>query len=389
MLPPKARSMLLKKEEDLILKKSLQSFQQSSLSHFSLEKIKQAQKIFQKIQKKKSSPLFLFVFGGMGGSSFLFDFKSSKKKPYRIDKVKSQFIEEFLKKTKSELKNSHFLFLSKSAKTPELFFYQKLLQSLYTKKQLSLKNKITVLSSSSKSPFLQFAKKEQAEIILLEEDLPGRFSVFTLSGFLQLYLQGFDPLKMRPSVFQTQCFLESFLLKQRAKKEYWLCCSNELLQKFGIWFELLWSESLLKNVKNKVPSLRFVSLYKVQHAFIEELIAKKKEIGVVFLDFKRASLSQTQSDKTSSFKTASLGFANTKSPYLEYLLNFQHKSKKRFFEIIDAQKIPMLNLEVDSTEQALCDLMFSFYRSLFLLGDCFKVNIFQNDQVDDLKRRLV
>lgn len=381
-----------KKQNEKIIKNSLKCFKKSSLSKFSFEKAKQAKKIFQKINRQSSS-IYLFAFGGIGGSSYLFDpfshkKKSHQKKFYKIDKVNPEFITYLLKKKKPELKKFHFIFISKSGQTPEILFYKKLLQSIYSKNQISLQNKITVLVSDLKSPLAHFAKQEQADIISLQEDLPGRFSVFTLSGFLQLYFQGFNPLAVSAPFFDSFNPIENFLFQQRDKKEYWIC-SNQALEKFAVWFELVWSESLLKDYKkiSLIPSLRCFSLYKIQHAYIEELIAKQKDIAVLFLDFKKESLKKIIQNKGL--------FPKYRPQFLKYpsslkdFLGFQDKNWKKTLQLIESRNIPLLNLEIGLTEASLFELIFSFYRTLFLFGDFFKVNIFKNEQVDHLKRKSV
>ena len=377
----------LKKQNEEIVKNSLKHFEKSSLSEFSIEKAKEAQKLFQKISQSGSSVSF-FVFGGMGGSSYLFDsFSSYKKHPhkkfYKIDRVDQQSVSHLLKKTKTELKKSHFVFISKSGRTPELLFYIKLLKNIYSKNQISLKNKVTVLISDMKSPLAQFARKEQADIISLQEDLPGRFSIFTLSGFLQMYFQGLNPLdRFSDPVSKLPGQIRDFLFQQRNKKEYWLCSSCQPFENFGVWIDLVWSESLLKDHKKNlfIPALKHLNLYKLQHAYIEEMIAKQKEIAVLFFDLK------IQTSKKTLEKKESLFFKH--SDTLKDFLNFQDKNRKKTQNLIRSKNIPLLTLEMDSSESSLFDLVFSFYQVLFLFGDFFKVDLFKNEQVDQLKRRV-
>ena len=377
----------LKRQDKKFIKDSLCGFKKNLLSEFSLEKAREAQKIFQTINQGNPS-VYLFVFGGMGGSSYLFDSLAYKKQPYKkklykIDKVDCQHVSHLLKKNKKELKSSHFVFISKSGKTPEVLYYKKLLKSIYSKNQISLKNKVTVLVSDLKSPLAQFAKKEQMKVVSLTEDLPGRFSVFTLSGFLQLYLQGLNPLNYLEDFSKISDSMQSFLFQQKNKKEYWFCSSSKPLEKFGVWFELVWSESLFKSHKKNslIPSLRCSSLYKLQHAYIEELTAKQKDIAVLFFDFKK----ETQKQFLKTGHSLLL-----KQPYLlKDFLNFQNKNKRKMQNLLQSKNIPLLNIEIDFSENSLFDLIFSFYQTLFIFGDFFKVNIFKNDQVDQLKGKIV
>lgn len=370
----------LKRKSDQMIKNSLDRFKKNALSEFSFEKAKTAQNIFQKMNPKAGS-VYLFVCGGMGGSSYLFDSfnkKTDKKKIYRIDKVASQFLFHLLKKKRSELEESRFIYISKSGKTPEILFYTNFLKTLCSHTKISLKNKVTVLTSDLKSPLAQFAKKEGADLIVLKESLPGRFSIFTLTGFLQLYFQGLTPLSYTADFFKISDPLLDFLLRHRNKKEFWLCATDSLSQNFGKWFELLWSESLFKNHKSRVlaPSLRQVSFYNLQHFCIEELVGKKKQTALVFLSFKKES-----------------PLVKTKSPFLkqnqllEEFLSFQNKNKEHIQSLLQSKNIPFLNLEPAGNMHSLFDLIFSFYQALFVFGDLFKVNIFKNEHIDQLKGR--
>ena len=381
------QSILLRAKDRKLIKKSLESFQQSGLVEFPYKKAVQAKKIFQKINAQSSSNVFLFVCGGMGGGSCLFEaFHKRKENFYRISEINPQSTALLLKKKKSELKKSHFVFISKSGKTSEILFYKNILDSICSKKTLSLKNKVTILTQNLKSPLMDFAKRSQADIVLLEDNLPGRFSIFTLSGFLQFYFQGCDPLKFSFQASDLSNQSLNFLFSQKDKKEYWFCSSDIYMENFGNWLELVWSESLFKEGKKRMspPLLRHLSLYDLRHGHIEELMAKRRELCFLFFYFKKDNL------KKSSCKSDFL-FLNQEFSLLEQqeistdFVSFQDQARDNIKKIIKLKKIPFLFLELDFSELSFLELIFCFYQTLFTLGDFFTVDIFKNYHVDNLK----
>ena len=381
------QSILLREQDRRFIKKSLKSFQQSGLVEFPHEKALQAKKIFQKINAQSSSNVFLFVCGGMGGSSCLFEsFFKRKKNFYRISEINSQSIALLLKKKKSELNKSYFIFISKSGKTSEILFYKNILDSICSKKKLSLKNKVTILTQNLKSPLMDFAKRKQADIVLLEDNVPGRFSIFTLSGFLQFYFQGCDPLKFSFQASDLSNQSLNFLFSQKDKKEYWFCSSDIYMESFGNWLELVWSESLFKENKKRVssPLLRHVNLYNLRHGHIEELIAKRRELCFLFFYFKKNKLKKDSGKSDFLFLNQEFSLLEQQEILTDFL-SFQDQARDNIKKILKLKKIPFLFLELDFNELSFLELIFCFYQALFTLGDFFKVNIFENYHVDNLK----
>ncbi|MBC6415061.1 MAG: hypothetical protein GDA46_01530 [Bdellovibrionales bacterium] len=367
-------SLLLKNKEQKLLEKYLKDFQKSSLSEFSFKKALTAKKIFQKIKNQNHSNLFIFVFGGMSGSSYLSEmFYQDTKKPYKISEINDKLIHLLLKQPKEKLKKSHFIFISKSGQTSEILFYLNTLKHIYSKQKISFKNKITILTRDLKSPLRDFAKSKQVELILLKDNLPGRFSAFSLSGFLQFYFQGFDPLKFSSHWPLLSNPLLDFIFSQKNKKEHWLCSCDIYMERFGNWLEMIWSESLLKKQKkNSPPLLKHVSLYNLRHAYIEELITKKKDICVLLFYFNKEL-------KSSKFHFKDQKISND-------FLSFKNQARDGIEKTLKANKIPFLISKLDFNESSLLELIFYSYQILFVLGKSFKLNIFVNPYVDSLKK---
>ena len=335
--------------------KALKKFDKTDLSKLSTEQVQQSVELYKKIFSSKQQ-VFIFAFGGIGAcfktaQSF---FALKNKKALLIDALDSFFIEKISRLSQKELCFSHFVFISKSGQTSEILFYKRLLKRLYSKNKMSLKNKLTIFTQKQDSPLILWGKKEQAFCVFLEDSLPGRFSFFSLSGCFQLQACG---LKIKPSA------LSSFFIDPRffdffkaclSKKEIYFCFFKEELNEISRWLERSWSESLFKeSMKKKAPALRLISWPDLRHAFIEELIAKKEQVCFFGLDFK----------------------ANKADP-----------SKESLKELLKLKKTASLFIEIDKNLSSFFELIFLFYKSLFLAGEFSKVDIKKQHWVDYFKK---
>ena len=347
-------------KEKHFVSSSLKKFYNSSLSQILEKDLKSAQTIWKSINQF-SSKIFIFAFGGAGSiskiASSLLSVKN--KKVFLIDTINEESLTYLAGLKKTELKSCQLLFISKSGQTRELIFYKSFLKKIYSKKNLSLKGRLTLLTQSSNSPLLQWINKEGGSIIFSHTSLPGRFSFFTLSGFLQLQAHSrrhWRPLtaKNSDSDIKSLEFLIHHCLK---RKEIFFCPFNPQLKELSHWLELCWSESLFKQpAKKQVPVLRNIPLSDLRHACIEELIVKKDQNLFWALDIKSKN-----------------------KPNLLY--------ENQLKSIFKAKKIPYLFIKMPlNNEIALVELIFFFYKIFFLMGDFFKSNIYTQPWVDYLKK---
>ena len=336
------------------IQNSLQKFQKQPLSKISIEQLKQSNKLYKKIHSSHSH-VFIFAFGGISASfktaqSF---FSLKYKKAVLVDKINESFKKRISQMTQRELELSHFVFISKSGHTKEILFYKKLLKQLYAKNELSLKNRLTLLTQNLSSPLLSWGQKESAHIEFLKDTLPGRFSFFSLSGFFQFQVCG---LRVTSSDLLKSSHIPlkalNFFLSQFYRKEIFFCFFQPEWQAVSRWLEMSWSESLFKEgMKKQLPLLRAVGFSDLRHGFIEELAAKKKQVCFWALDVKRESL-----------------------------------QKKKLKAFLKTKKIPYLFMEAEKKPGSFYHLIMAFYQILFLAGEFSGANIYSQTWVDYLKK---
>ena len=331
--------------------KKMQKLQNPSL-HQKNSLIKSVE-LYQKISSS-SSQVFIFSFGGIGASfrtaQSFFSLKSEKM--ILVDSLNLK--NKISKLSSEELKSSHFVFISKSGQTSEILFYKRFVAQIYSKNRLSLKNRLTLLVQNLNSPLFLWGKKEQADIVYLEDSLPGRFSFFTLSGWFQFLACGLKIKlsELRPSSISSQIF--DFCALFSEKKEIYFCPFQPELHAISHWLESSWSESLFKeNMKQQAPLLRVISWADLQHAFIEELVGKREQVCLWALDIK--------SDKTAPLK-------------------------EKLLQLLKSKGIACLFIDVEKKIPAFFDLIQIFYKMLFLAGEFSAVDIKTQPWVDYFKK---
>ena len=343
----------LKKKQKIV--NDLKKFHKTGLSETSEEQLQQSVELYQQISSSRSQ-VFIFAFGGIGaGFKIAQSFFSLKnKKALWVDSLDLAFKQKISNLNQKELRSSHFVFISKSGQTSEILFYKKLVDRIYSKNKISLKNKLTILTQDSNSPLRLWGKRNRAHLVFLEDSLPGRFSFFSLSGYFQFLACG---LKISPRAL-AQTSLPSgvfdFLTVLLERQEIWLCFFQPELNKLSHWLEITWSESLFKeNMKNQPPILRAVSWPDLRHGFIEELIAKKKQVYFWGLDLKTIK---------------------------------RDPAKDKLKGLLRSKKIPYLFLTAKKDLTDFFDLVRFFYKVLFLAGEFSKVDVKTQPWVDDFKK---
>ena len=333
---------------------SLKKFKKSPLSEISKEQLKLSDQLYKKI-KISHSQVFIFAFGGIGASFRICQsfFSAKNKEVVLVDSLHLDCKSQVSKLTKTQMRSTQFVFISKSGQTDEILFYKNLIQKIYSKNKISLKNRVTILTQNLKSPLLAFGKKVSAHIVFLENSLPGRFAFFNLSGCLQFQLFG---LKIKSNlskpILAPVHFLE-FFASEFKKQEIFLCSFQPELHAISNFFELSWSESLFsEKMKRSAPILRAICFSDLQHGFIEELVAKKRQVCFWALNLKSSS---------------------NKNARLKSLLQFK--------------KIPYLFINLEKKSSSLFDLLMAFYQLLFLAGEFSGVDIKTQPWVDYLKSK--
>lgn len=261
-------------------------FDKSPLGKWDKGNIKKSRTIVDEIQKS-GKHLFVCAAGGSGSPLEVFGDLFPRKKPNCSPPVLLNSVtEERLKYLQSLdqdiVKDSHWLFISKSGQTAESLFYTQILEQIGLKKKISLKGKVTCLTCNPSSPLVEKLGIEENRIFQLEDSLPGRFSFFTLGGLVQSGLLGIDLLDLQKGFENSEDSLAadilSHLMLQFHKKrgKCFFSYSHSRFRNLSLWWERSWSESLFKEGSVlPVPSLNSYSFSEMCHAYLEELFSDK------------------------------------------------------------------------------------------------------------------
>ena len=335
---------------------SLRGFASSPLS-FRLGK-KEREEAAPLVERlKPGPPLFVFAFGGAGCvSRFLRAFfpNACVCLVDSLNKRSAAFLRDM---PLSKLKAARFLFISRSGQTEEILFFQRLLQRICKKNRLSFKNRLLALTRFPQSPLGRWAKRSEGFVVPLKGLLPGRFSFFDLSGFLQAKAFG---LKFEAKALgydkQAQPLAE-FFIHHRRRKEIFVCPLDPLWHEAAQWLSLSYSESLFKEtLRSTPPAMKTVAFSDLRHGLVEELMFKKKQ--ALFLALGRES---------------ALG-GGAKS-----------RNETKIKNLLQKRRIPFLFVRPGLAPSSFFRFPALFYKLVFCMGAFYRADIYSQFYVDYLK----
>ena len=261
-----------------------------------------------KIEKKH------IVIVGIGGSSlgtraiyeFLLTSKSYTKQLHFLETTDPLDINHNLKQI--DLTNSHFVIISKSGTTIETISLFKYLSSL-----IKIDKSNCTIISEDKSKLTIYAKKHNIKVFFLDENVGGRFSVFSVVGLVPLAMIGIDIdnllngcKKIYNSFFNQDEYYDPIIQKARFLVENKnrfninvLFSYSSSLDSFNKWYVQLWGESLGKfNINNTRQSLTPIGLIGPvdQHSFLQLIIEGVRDKTITFMkidDFKDTTIIPT------------------------------------------------------------------------------------------------
>lgn len=198
-----------------------------------------------------------------------------------------------------DLAKTHFVLVSKSGTTVETLALAEFIAEALQQKGLSLHLQSTVICENKNSPLMNWAAQHQVLHLDVPLDVGGRVSAFTAVGFLPAILSGVDPQQILNGVrkaFEDTTFtkqmiamtLDSFQRKERITS-FWFYSAR--LEKFGLWLEQLWSESLGKAQTRDGKPAPFVSSPQIccgttdQHSLLQQLTEGPRDTWAVLFRF--------------------------------------------------------------------------------------------------------
>jgi glucose-6-phosphate isomerase len=346
-----------------------------------------------KIEKKH------IVIVGIGGSSlgtraiyeFLLTSKSYTKQLHFLETTDPLDINHNLKQI--DLTNSHFVIISKSGTTIETISLFKYLSSL-----IKIDKSNCTIISEDKSKLTIYAKKHNIKVFFLDENVGGRFSVFSVVGLVPLAMIGIDIdnllngcKKIYNSFFNQDEYYDPIIQKARFLVENKnrfninvLFSYSSSLDSFNKWYVQLWGESLGKfNINNTRQSLTPIGLIGPvdQHSFLQLIIEGVRDKTITFI-------------KIDDFKDTTIIPANTLDGFddLDYIdnLGFQDLINKQADATIQSVKeqkdIPCDVITIRAVDEYnIAKLMFIYQLLTSCVGKFVQINTYNQPGVESGK----
>jgi glucose-6-phosphate isomerase len=200
-----------------------------------------------------------------------------------------------------DINDAHFVVISKSGTTLETISIFKYVASLIT-----INSSNCTIVSEANSKLSTFAKKNDLKTFILDENIGGRFSVFSVVGLVPLAMVGIDIdnlmngcKRVYNSFFNVEEYHEPIIRKARFLvenknrfKTNVIFSYSSSLESYNKWYVQLWGESLGKINKNGTrQGLTPIGLIGPvdQHSFLQLIMEGPRDKTVTFIkigDFK-------------------------------------------------------------------------------------------------------
>jgi len=351
----------------------------------------------KKIQQKH------IVVLGTGGSSlgaraiyeFLLPSNNYSKDLLFLETVDPLKINQSLKKV--DLKNTHFVIISKSGNTIETISLLKYLDSLVAFEQ----HNATIVSEAD-SQLSQFAKENNIRSFQLDKNIGGRFSVFSVAGLLPLAMVGVDIENLlngckrvfnsffdQGSYYKPIIRKARFLVENKSRFNVNVIFSySSSLESFNKWYVQLWAESLGKvNINGTRQALTPVSLVGPvdQHSFLQLIIDGVRDKTITFV-----KISDLKDDTVipNNDKFQSLDMNYLDGLRFNDLLNQQADATIKSIE--EQKDIPCDVVTISTVDEYnIAKLMFIYQLMVSAIGSFLQINTYNQPGVEGGKSALI
>ncbi|MDA9708111.1 hypothetical protein N9V56_01530 [Alphaproteobacteria bacterium] len=347
---------------------------------------------YLKKYKKKFKNIDNFLLIGTGGSSLgakaIVSLYNQKKINF-IENLDPLTLKNFFKYNKKN--NLGLLIISKSGETLEVLCLFDILINSF-KNSFDLKNNTLIISDKKKSTLRNIANKYGIDVLDHDETIGGRFSCFSLTGLLPMYLAGINSIKLKELVDKS--FKKALLSKNNVNNIFMTAVSQKIKQKkitghiflvysdslmnVGNWYKQLWNESLGKNSLGLylISALGAVD----QHSQLQMwLDGPKNLIFTIVIPKKR-----THDFKVKNNKNILPAYLNNKR--MGDLLRIMAESTAAELRKAGAQ-VRMIYIE-DDQEVSVIKLMTLFLLEVSLIGKLIGINPFNQPAVEKVKFRI-
>ena len=347
---------------------------------------------YLKKYKKKFKNIDNFLLIGTGGSSLgakaIISLYNQKKINF-IENLDPSTLKNFFKNNKKN--NLALLIISKSGETLEVLCLFDILMNSF-KNNFDLKNNTLIISDKKKSTLRNIANKYSIDVLDHDETIGGRFSCFSLTGLLPMYLAGINSIKLKELVDKSfkkdllnknnvnNIFITavSQIIKKKKITGHIFLVYSDSLMNVGNWYKQLWNESLGKNGLGLylISALGAVD----QHSQLQMwLDGPKNLIFTIVIPKKR-----TNDFKVKNKKNILPAYLNNKR--IGDLLNIMAESTAAELRKAGAY-VRIIYIE-DDKEESVIKLMTSFILEVSLIGKLIGINPFDQPAVEKVKLRI-
>ncbi len=264
----------------------------------SLDKLERFEKKFEKKHKNIQNIAVIGIGGSSLGTKAIYNFiKSSKplkRKLYFLESTDPSTLQNLINDI--DIKNTHFLVVSKSGSTIETISIFKYIYNIVNRDALYFS-----FITEKQSKLHKFAKSIGAKSIFIPQNVGGRFSVLSNIGLLPLKLVGVDIYKLLEGAkrMQVSFFNDGYIKNTLLKKATYVATNynrynintifaySQSLKYFCEWFVQLWGESLGKkqNSSSLNVGLTPIGLIgpKDQHSFLQLIMEGVRNKSVTFI----------------------------------------------------------------------------------------------------------
>tara|TARA_B100001559_G_C16444624_1_gene596146 strand:+ start:85 stop:1302 length:1218 start_codon:yes stop_codon:yes gene_type:complete len=373
----------LGKNFNKILKNEIKKLNLSNSPLSSLSKNFKYNFEFKEINRFKRLKTIIVI--GMGGSilgaqaihQFLKD--KIKKDFIFFDNIDEEKLLSFVKNNK--FKDSLFIIISKSGDTIET------LSNAMSLKLFSKKKKNVIFITEKKGSSLYYSSiKNNFKFIEHNNNIGGRFSVFTEVGMVPSYLMGLNIKKIRKNLLihlqnKNQIFLKNsvinltnFLLRSDYKNLIFFNYAPKL-EKFLYWAQQLIAESLGKKGKGFFPVIS--NAPKDHHSLLQLYLDGPKD--KIFYIFSEENPKGKKIKKGNYDKKLNI-FKN------KTLNHIKHYQKEAFIKSLEKNKIPFRQFKINKiSEENLGELFSYFILETVLIARLIKSNPFNQPAVEQVK----
>lgn len=335
---------------------------------------------------------------GVGGSSlgaraiyeFLLPSRNFEKELVFLETIDPLELKHSLKKV--DLKQSHFIVISKSGNTVETTSLLKYVNSL-VKIQ---KGNCTVISESE-SALSKFAVDNNIKTFDLATNIGGRFSVFSVVGLLPLSIVGIDInnllngcKRVSDSFFNQEDYYKPilnkarFLVENKARFNINIVFSySSTLESFNNWYIQLWAESLGKfNINKTRQALTPIGLIGPvdQHSFLQLIMDGVRDKTVTFIKIDDLKVKTIIPHDTED-KFCNLLWDSAEGLSFNALLNMQADATIQSVE--KQQDIPCDVVTISTVDEYnIAKLMFSYQLLTSCIGAFLQVNTYNQPGVE-------